>query len=31
LDAIWNYHLAALVAHKKHQSPDLQIPVFEAP
>jgi ATP-dependent Zn protease len=30
LDAIWNYHLAAVVAHKKHESPDLPIPVFEA-
>ena len=30
LDAIWNYHLAAVVAHKKHQRPDLSIPVFEA-
>ena len=31
LDAIWNYHLAAVVAHKKHERPDLPIPVFEAP
>jgi ATP-dependent Zn protease len=30
LDAIWNYHLAAVVAHKKHERPDLPIPVFEA-
>ena len=30
LDAIWNYHLAAVVAHKKHERPDLLIPVFEA-
>jgi len=30
LDAIWNYHLAAVVAHKKHERPDLTIPVFEA-
>jgi len=29
LDAIWNYHLAAVVAHKKHERPDLTIPVFE--
>ena len=31
LDAIWNYHLAAVVAHQKHERPDIQIPVFEAP
>jgi len=30
LDAIWNYHLAAVVAHQKHERPDLPIPVFEA-
>ena len=30
LDALWNYHLAAVVAHKKHERPDLLIPVFEA-
>jgi ATP-dependent Zn protease len=31
LDLIWNYHLAAVVAHQKHERPDLPIPVFEAP
>ncbi len=30
LDAIWKYHLAAVVAHQKHERPDLPIPVFEA-
>jgi len=30
LDAIWNYHLAAVVAHQKHERPNLPIPVFEA-
>ncbi|CAB4678161.1 MAG: AAA family ATPase [Actinobacteria bacterium] len=30
LDLIWNYHLAAVVAHQKHERPDLPIPVFEA-
>lgn len=31
LDAIWNYHQAAVVAHKKHERPEVSIPVFEAP
>jgi ATP-dependent Zn protease len=30
LDLIWNYHLAAVVAHQKHERPDIPIPVFEA-
>ncbi|CAB4742092.1 unannotated protein [freshwater metagenome] len=30
LDAIWNYHLAAVVAHQKHERPQVQIPLFEA-
>ena len=30
LDMIWNYHLAAVVAHQKHERPDIPIPVFEA-
>ena len=30
LDAIWEYHLAAVVAHQKHERPNLPIPVFEA-
>ena len=30
LDAILNYHLAAVVAHQKHERPNLQIPVFES-
>lgn len=29
LDAIWEYHLAAVVAHQKHERPNLPIPVFE--
>jgi ATP-dependent Zn protease len=30
LDAIWDYHLAAVIAHQKHERPNLPIPVFEA-
>jgi len=29
LDAIWNYHLAAVIAHQNHERPNLPIPVFE--
>ena len=31
LDAIWKYHLAAVTAHQKHERPEVEIPVFEAP
>ncbi len=29
LDAIWKYHLAAVVAHQKHERPEVSIPVFQ--
>ncbi len=29
LDAIWKYHLAAVIAHQKHERPEVSIPVFQ--